>query len=78
MTAGPTPYHRPFFLPPSTYAILSVMPLAHNWVVRIMAGELLPDQESLLAAIEDGRLAGLFLSMLRFESQVEELLDWRT
>jgi hypothetical protein len=43
-----------------------------------MAGELLPDQESLLAAIEDGRLAGLFLSMLRFESQVEELLDWRT
>ena len=39
--------------------IIAVTPLAHNWVVRLTADEVFPDLESLLAAIEDGRLARL-------------------
>ncbi len=41
--------------------IIAVTPLAHNWVVRLTADEVLPDLESLLAAIEDGRLGGLMV-----------------
>lgn len=36
--------------------VIAVTPMAHNWVVRITADEVLPDLESLLAYIESGRL----------------------
>ncbi len=39
--------------------IVAVTPLAHNWVVRLTADEVFPDLQSLLAAIDNGRLAGL-------------------
>jgi hypothetical protein len=39
--------------------IIAVTPLAHNWVVRLTADEVLPDLPSLLEAIESGRLAHL-------------------
>lgn len=37
--------------------IVAITPMAHNWVVRITANEVLPDLESLLAHIESGQLA---------------------
>lgn len=37
--------------------IVAVTPMAHNWVVRITADEVLPDLESLLAHIQSGKLA---------------------
>lgn len=37
--------------------IVAVTPMAHNWVVRITADEILPNLESLLEHIESGRLA---------------------
>jgi hypothetical protein len=36
--------------------IVTITPMAHNWVVRITADEVLPDLESLLAHIESGQL----------------------
>lgn len=36
--------------------VIAVTPMAHNWVVRITADEILPDLESLLTYIESGRL----------------------
>jgi molybdopterin converting factor small subunit len=35
--------------------IVAVTPLEHNWAVKVTANEVLPDLESLLAAIESGR-----------------------
>ena len=39
--------------------IFAVTPLMHNWVIRLTADEVFPDLESLLEAIEDGRLGGI-------------------
>lgn len=39
--------------------VIAVTPMAHNWVVRITADEVLPDLDSLLAYIEAGRLQEL-------------------
>lgn len=39
--------------------IIAVTPLTHNWVVRLTSDEILPDLESLLQAIEEGRLEEL-------------------
>ena len=39
--------------------IVAVTPLAHNWVVRLTADEVFPDLQSLLSAIDDGRLVRL-------------------
>jgi hypothetical protein len=37
--------------------IVAVTPMAHNWVVRITADEVVPDLNSLLVHIESGKLA---------------------
>jgi hypothetical protein len=39
--------------------IVVVSPLVHNWVIYVTADEVLPDLDSLIAAIEDGRFAKL-------------------
>lgn len=39
--------------------IIAVTPMAHNWVVRLTANEILPDLDSLFAFISSGRLAEL-------------------
>jgi hypothetical protein len=39
--------------------IVVVSPLQHNWVIRLCAHEVLPDMESLLTYIADGRLSAL-------------------
>lgn len=39
--------------------IIVVTPLIHNWVVRVTADEILPDLDTLLAQIENGRLVRL-------------------
>jgi hypothetical protein len=39
--------------------IIVVTPLKHNWVVRVTADEILPDLDTLLKQIENGRLAQL-------------------
>lgn len=39
--------------------IIVVTPLKHNWVVRVTADEILPDLDTLLEQIENGRLARL-------------------
>lgn len=36
--------------------VIAITPMAHNWVVRITADEVLPDLDSLFAYIESGRL----------------------
>ena len=35
--------------------IVVVSPLVHNWVIRVTADEVLPDLDSLIATIENGR-----------------------
>lgn len=35
--------------------IVVVSPLVHNWVIQVTADEVLPDLDSLISAIEDGR-----------------------
>ncbi len=35
--------------------IIVVSPLVHNWVIQVTADEVLPDLDSLISAIEDGR-----------------------
>lgn len=35
--------------------IIAVSPLKHNWVINVTADEILPDLDSLIAAIEAGR-----------------------
>jgi hypothetical protein len=35
--------------------IVVVSPLEHNWVIKVTADELLPDLDSLISSIEDGR-----------------------
>lgn len=37
--------------------IIAVTPLIHHWAVRFTANEILPDLETLLADIENGRIA---------------------
>ncbi|MCB8982846.1 MAG: hypothetical protein H6659_03400 [Ardenticatenaceae bacterium] len=37
--------------------IIAVTPLVHHWAVRFTASEILPDLETLLADIENGRIA---------------------
>jgi hypothetical protein len=39
--------------------IVVVSPLVHNWVIQVTAAEVLPDLDSLIAAIEDGRFEKL-------------------
>ncbi|MDV7392209.1 hypothetical protein RZS08_12675, partial [Arthrospira platensis SPKY1] len=39
--------------------IIAVTPFVHHWAVRFTANEILPDLESLLAAIADGRIQRL-------------------
>lgn len=39
--------------------IVAVTPLKHNWVVRVTADEILPDLDTLLEQIENGRLLQL-------------------
>lgn len=36
--------------------IVVVSPLKHNWAIQVTADEVLPDLDSLISAIEDGRL----------------------
>ena len=36
--------------------VIAVTPMAHNWVVRVTADEVLPDLDSLLTYIESGNL----------------------
>ena len=35
--------------------IVVVSPLVHNWVIQVTADDVLPDLDSLISAIEDGR-----------------------
>jgi hypothetical protein len=39
--------------------VIAVTPLIHNWVVRLTAQEVLPDLDSLIAAINDGIITRL-------------------
>ena len=39
--------------------VIAVTPLTHNWVVRLTAHEILPDLDSLVAAINDGLISRL-------------------
>ncbi len=37
--------------------VIAVTPLAHNWVIKVTADEVLPDLDALLEWIESGRIA---------------------
>jgi nucleoside 2-deoxyribosyltransferase len=37
--------------------VIAITPLAHNWVVKVTADEILPDLDALLEWIENGRIA---------------------
>ncbi len=43
----------------SNKPVIAVTPLTHNWVVRLAAQEVLPDLDSLIAAINDGLIGRL-------------------
>jgi nucleoside 2-deoxyribosyltransferase len=42
--------------------IIAVTPLVHQWAIRFIANEILPDLDTLLAYIESGRLTAVLTS----------------
>jgi hypothetical protein len=51
----------------NTY-IIAVTPLIHHWAVRFTADEIMPDLDSLLADIENGRIPQLLHSLTKVDA----------
>lgn len=47
--------------------IIAITPFVHHWAIRFTADEILPDLDSLLAVIENGRLSQLLESASRVD-----------
>ncbi|MCB8945171.1 MAG: hypothetical protein H6658_15605 [Ardenticatenaceae bacterium] len=48
--------------------IIAVTPLVHHWAVRFTANEIVPDLDSLLGAIENGRITQLLTSLTKVDA----------